>query len=182
VKFKLDALFKKPKKKYSSQEQKHHYWEAAKHYRAWKEKGISGDEHIEAFRQHVQAGKLSQWHKDQIQHDSNHIKGASHATFKPFPGKKKKLKKGADMKSAHEKLLDWMEKAKKPFKVTAIHSGGMDSEKDHFTHFTVHAHSSSHAVKKVISHLRKKGHQIHTVKGGHHESAVYRRPKRKVIA
>lgn len=91
---KLADALRKPRKKFNSVEQRHHYHQAVKHYGAWKHASKKRDfglaeQHIAAFKHHSQAGKLTNWHKDRLQHESNHIPPAQSPDIVPFKKKKK---------------------------------------------------------------------------------------------
>jgi len=111
----LLLISRKPKKKYANQEQKHHYVEAVKHYRSYKNAMKSRDEHkaelhAQAVRDHIASGKLTNWHRDQMQHDSRYSKEASGHNFTPYKKipRSKRLKKGllGDYRKFHEDRID----------------------------------------------------------------------------
>lgn len=105
-------FMKKPKKKFADARQKHHYVHAAKHYHSYrqemkKKNYEKSDAHAHAFRQHAKAGKFSDWHRDQVQHDAKHFGEASASHFTPYRKKikGKVLVKGLSRKQKLERYL-----------------------------------------------------------------------------
>lgn len=94
---KLIADHRKPKPKFTSREQKHHYYQAVKHYGGMKQATRARDmgraeKHIESAWHHINAGKLNSYHRDRMQHESNHL--PPHTSPDVVPYQKRKRKKG----------------------------------------------------------------------------------------
>lgn len=113
---------RKPKKKFSSQEQKHHYVQAAKHFHGYRQSWDDDEKsqkHIDAFHQHAKAGKLTDFHRDQLQHDARHFGMPKGTSFTPYQKQKrgKKMSKSLLLiKAKMPKIKVKKPKAQKPKK------------------------------------------------------------------
>jgi hypothetical protein len=148
------TFMQKPKKKFANARQKHHYVHAARHYHSYrqemKKKNYEKSEaHAHAFRLHAKAGKFTDWHRDQVQHDAKHFGEAKAAHFTPYRSKKMKgklvvakciLRKSFDPKKHpdHDRLM-------RHFEEHARHSAG---------HLPFHKKLAEHHSKKIEKLLK----------------------------